>query len=164
MHSETFQMFQLSFKKALQWGQANSDPKILLKYCKRLSKMKNYKQLLQNIMDKELLGMDERAAKVCRNYTIKNSKSCQKFYSMQETLQISDKQLYDLSIQYLTSKDFSFDLQTELYYKFYRFLDLHLTKKDYEKVMKFHAEKVKNMSYADESLYLTFVGCIAFQK
>lgn len=137
---------------------------IIVKYCDKIYRTKDYKHLLNELIDEQILKMYPTIRATMIDYILCEKKDVKLFYKYQEVLGISNKQLYVYSIDFLVSDTLIFDIQDVDYCKYYRLLQEFLTKGDYESSMRTCASTVKNMKSADEYHVLSIMECVAYQK
>ena len=135
---------------------------IIIKYASKIYGMSQWRHLLHRLVDEDLLKAQPEISKVMKNYINKDCSDTTLLYQLQEVLQITDKQLYTLTIDYLTSRKFSNANMEKYYHKYYKVLLEFLDKGDYKCVMKKNADAILYAQSADQAVHLSIVECVAF--
>jgi len=88
-------------------------------------------------------------------------KDSQMFYQHQEFIELSNKKLYEYSIDYLASKNVTFNISEEFYFKYYRLLQEYLTQGDFKRVMSANQDTIKSLGAAGDCIVLSIMSCVA---
>ncbi|CAL6012315.1 Conserved_hypothetical protein [Hexamita inflata] len=138
-------------------------PYVVAEYAGDLYGNKDRRHLISALISEENQKKFPGALATCRKYIL-DTKDAQMFYSHQDFIELTDKKLYDYSIDYLVSKDITFNISEEHHFKYYRLLQEFLSLGDFKRVMSANQDTVKSLGAPGDCVVLSILSCVAVQK
>ncbi|CAL6082049.1 Conserved_hypothetical protein [Hexamita inflata] len=138
-------------------------PYVVAEYAGDLYGNKDRRHLISALLSEENQKKFPGALATCRKYIL-DTKDAQMFYSHQDFIELTDKKLYDYSIDYLASKNITFNISEEHHFKYYRLLQEFLSLGDFKRVMSANQDTVKSLGAPGDCVVLSILSCVAVQK
>ncbi|CAL6012279.1 Conserved_hypothetical protein [Hexamita inflata] len=138
-------------------------PYVVAEYAGDLYGNKDRRHLISALISEENQKKFPGALATCRKYIL-DTKDAQMFYTHQDFIELTDKKLYDYSIDYLVSKDITFNISAEHIFKYYRLLQEFLSLGDFKRVMSANQDTVKSLGAPGDCNVLSILSCVAVQK
>ncbi|CAL6012291.1 Conserved_hypothetical protein [Hexamita inflata] len=138
-------------------------PYVVAEYAGDLYGNKDRRHLISALISEENQKKFPGALATCRKYIL-DTKDAQMFYTHQDFIELTDKKLYDYSIDYLVSKDITFNISAEHIFKYYRLLQEFLSLGDFKRVMSANQDTVKSLGAPGDCIVLSILSCVAVQK
>ncbi|CAL6082050.1 Conserved_hypothetical protein [Hexamita inflata] len=138
-------------------------PYVVAEYAGDLYGNKDKRHLISALISEENQKKFPGALATCRKYIL-DTKDAQMFYSHQDFIELTDKKLYDYSIDYIVSKDITFNISEEHHFKYYRLLQEFLSLGDFKRVMSANQDTVKSLGAPGDCVVLSILSCVAVQK
>ncbi|CAL6107217.1 Conserved_hypothetical protein [Hexamita inflata] len=141
----------------------NPKPYIIAEYAKSIYSNMDQRHLISALISEENQKKFPGALTTYRKYIL-DTKDAQMFYAHQDFIELTDKKLYDYSIDYLASKNITFNISEEHHFKYYRLLQEFLSLSDFKRVMGANQDTVKSLGAPGDCVVLSILSCVAVQK
>lgn len=162
-----FSMFENKLEKALDNYKRGVLDCIILRYYKKLVGMKNYRDLLYRVMNKETLDTYPDLKEVCKKFVMSKlgeGNSAKAIYKYSEMMDIPTIELYKMTIKHLCSATIVCDLDKDDAYLYYKVLQEHLTLEDYKSVIRSNRKVLATVTAAEQCWIVAVMAVVAFQK